>query len=313
MMYVKLSALTSRALRTAILCIVYASGASWLTACSTAPGGLGPDSTPLGSNTEATAHSSPRLYVLDCGSIRFDSVAAFGLTDAETAVRELAVPCYLIDHPNGKLLWDSGLPAALAGNTSPAPLPGGGGTFTYPRSLADQLQDLGLAPADIDKVAFSHMHFDHSGSANLFADSQLLIQQAEFTAAFEEADKFEGIFQPALYNELANARRRILNGDHDVFGDGSVQIIGAPGHTPGHQVLQLMLANTGPLILSGDLYHFRFSREHRRTPGFNYNAEQTLVSMDKVEGLIKSLKATFWIQHDKALYDKLRIAPAYYD
>lgn len=273
----------------------------------------GPGDVPLGINSEAAAHSSPRLYVLDCGSISFDSVAPFGLTDAETTVRELTVPCYLIDHPKGKLLWDAGLPAAMAGNSTPIPMPGGGGTVTYARSLLDQLSDLGLRPEDIDKVAFSHMHFDHTGSANFFTASQLLIQQTEFTAAFEEPEKFEGVFEPALYSEMAQARRRILNGDHDVFGDGSVQIISAPGHTPGHQVLLLRLANSGPLVLSGDLYHFRFSRKNRRTPVFNHNAETTLASMDRVEALVKKEDAEFWIQHDKALYDTLRLTPAYYD
>ena len=78
-------------------------------------------------------------------------------------------------------------------------------------------------------------------------------------------------------------------------------------------MLQLSLTNSGPLILSGDLYHFRFSREHRRTPVFNYNAEATLNSMDKVENLVKSLNAQFWIQHDSDLFDSLRKSPAYYD
>lgn len=268
---------------------------------------------PLGVNSQPDAHSSPRLYVLDCGSITFESVTAFGLTDAETAVRELVVPCYLIDHPDGKLLWDAGLPATMAGTTEPVPMPGGGGFVTYKRSLVDQLGDLGLKPEDIDKVAFSHMHFDHTGSANLFTASQMLIQQTEFTAAFEEAEKFEGVFVPELYTGMAEARRRILNGDHDVFGDGSVQIISAPGHTPGHQVLLLNLASSGPLVLSGDLYHFRFSRENRRTPVFNHSAATTLTSMDRVEALVKKEGAQFWIQHDKALYDTLRRAPAYYD
>ena len=272
-----------------------------------------PDPTPLGTNSQADAHTSPRLYVLDCGSINFSDVAPFGLTNEETEVRKLVVPCYLIDHPEGTLLWDTGLPANFAGNSEPVELPGGGGMVTYKKSLKDQLNELGYATTDIDKIAFSHMHFDHTGSANLFTNSQLLIQQSEFTAAFEEAEKFEGVFLPELYKDMANARRRILNGDHDVFGDGSVQIISAPGHTPGHQVLQLSLANNGPLILSGDLYHFRFSREHRRTPVFNYNAEATLNSMDKVENLVKSLNAQFWIQHDSDLFDSLRKSPAYYD
>ena len=279
----------------------------------TATTGAANSTNPLGSNAEPAAHTSPRLYVLDCGAIQFPEVSAFGLTNEETSVRELVVPCYLIHHPNGTLLWDAGLPASLAGNSNPVPMPGGGGMVTYDRSLEAQLKDLGFTTQEIDKVAFSHMHFDHTGSANLFTNSQLLIQQTEFTAAFEEAGKFKDVFVPELYSALANARRRILNGDHDVFGDGSVQIISAPGHTPGHQVLQLKLNNSGPLILSGDLYHFRFSRENRRTPVFNFNAEQTLQSMDKVEALAKELGAEFWIQHDAALYKTLRRAPAYYD
>ena len=269
--------------------------------------------TPLGSNSQSDAHTGPRLYVLNCGSFLIDDVAAFGLSNEETSVRELIVPCYLIDHPEGKLLWDAGLPAALAGNPEPIAVPGLAGKVIYARSLKDQLADLGLEPGDVDKVAFSHMHFDHTGSANLFSGSQLLIQQTEFDAAFENAADFEGVFVPDLYSELANARRRVLNGDHDVFGDGSVQIISAPGHTPGHQVLYLELANTGPLILSGDLYHFRFSRENRRTPVFNYNAASTLKAMDKVEALVESANAQFWIQHDKVLFDSLRHSPAYYD
>jgi len=283
-----------------------------LSACSSTSG-VTAGTTPLGSNAAPAAHTSPRLYVLDCGSIQFTDIAAFGLTNEETPVRKLVVPCYLIHHPEGTLLWDAGLPASLAGNSNPVPMPGGGGTVIYERSLEAQLKDLGFATQDIDKIAFSHMHFDHTGSANLFTNSQMLIQQAEFTAAFKEAEKFEGVFVPELYSEMADARRRILNGDLDVFGDGSVQIISAPGHTPGHQVLQLMLSNSGPLILSGDLYHFRFSRENRRTPVFNYNAEQTLQSMDKVEALVKQLGAEFWIQHDTALYKTLRQSPAYYD
>ncbi|MEM8769805.1 MAG: N-acyl homoserine lactonase family protein, partial [Pseudomonadota bacterium] len=107
--------------------------------------------------------------------------------------------------------------------------------------------------------------------------------------------------------------REVLNGDHDVFGDGSVILVSAPGHTPGHQVLFLRLKNLGNLVLSGDLYHFRKSRELRRAPTFNYNAEQTFAAMDKVEALIEAEGATLWIEHDKALADTLVKAPDFYD
>ena len=180
----------------------------------------------------------------------------------------------------------------------------------YERSLSDQLQSMDVEISDIDLVAFSHMHWDHVGAANLFSESTLLIQQTEYQAAFVDQDN--PVFQPDLYMGLADNNMQILEGDHDVFDDGTVQIISAPGHTPGHQVLLLKLTETGPLVLSGDLYHFRRSRELRRVPEFNTNAEDTLSSMDKVEALIEQENATLWIEHDKALADTLRKAPESY-
>ena len=256
-----------------------------------------------------SAQAGVKLYVFDCGNLKFDDVSAFGLTNEETGVRELFVPCYLIEHENGRLLWDAGLPTAIAG-LGPVEMESGA-LMELARSLSDQLAEMDLSPADIEQVAFSHMHFDHVGSANLFSGSTLLIQKTEFEAAF--GGELISVFDPTLYADLADSKRKLLNGDHDVFGDGSVTIISAPGHTVGHQVLLLRLANFGPLILSGDLYHFEASRLLRRTPDFNFDKNQTLQSMDKVEALIEDTGATFWIEHNKALADTLTLAPAYYD
>ena len=108
---------------------------------------------------------------------------------------------------------------------------------------------------------------------------------------------------------------KVIGGERDteVFGDGTVVLVSAPGHTPGHQVLLLRLANTGPLLLSGDLYHFAESRALRRAPTFNHDAEQTFASMDKVEALIAAEGATLWIEHEMALAETLDLAPAFYD
>ncbi len=257
----------------------------------------------------ANASANMKLYVFDCGSITFEDVSMFSVTNAETPVRKLFVPCYLIEHPEGRMLWDGGLPLEMVGQGDVIPQPGV--VMRYDRSLIDQLADLDLMPADVDIVAFSHMHYDHVGAANEFEDSKLLIQADEFEAAFVTKDN--PVFRPELYLELADSERQILNGDHDVFGDGSVVIVSAPGHTPGHQVLLLKLEDLGPLVLSGDLYHFRLSRQLRRTPAFNSDATDTLASMDKVEALVKAEGATFWIEHDQALADTLELAPAYYE
>ncbi len=257
----------------------------------------------------ASAQAGVKLYVFDCGNLKFDDVSAFGLTNEETSVRELFVPCYLIEHENGRLLWDAGLPTAIAGQ-GPVVMESGA-IMELGRSLPEQLTELDLTAADIEQVAFSHMHFDHVGAANLFSHSTLLIQKTEFEAAF--GDELISVFDPTLYSELADSKHKLLEGDHDVFGDGSVTIVSAPGHTVGHQVLLLRLANFGPLLLSGDLYHFEASRRLRRTPDFNFDKTQTLQAMDKVEALVEKTGATFWIEHSKALADTLKLAPAYYD
>ena len=255
------------------------------------------------------ATTGVQLYVFDCGSLRAEDISMFSLSNEETPVRELFAPCYLIKHPDGLLLWDAGLPTDFAGKGEFELEPG---VFVrYDTPLADQLAAMDIEVSDIDMVAFSHMHWDHVGSANLFTESTLLIQRAEHQSAFVAKDN--ELFQPELYMELADSNMQMLDGDLDVFDDGSVQIISASGHTAGHQVLLLRLENSGTLLLSGDLYHFRKSRELRRVPVFNSNAEDTLKAMDKVEALIEQENATLWIEHDKALADTLRKAPAFYD
>lgn len=252
-----------------------------------------------------------RLYVFDCGTLSTEDVSAFGITNDQTSVRTLFVPCYLIEHPEGRLLFDLGLPEAVAG-AGLVPY-GEGAVMRYNKSLVDQLAGMQLTPADVDWLSYSHSHFDHVGSANRFGDATLLIQKAEFDAAFNHAEDFEGVFLPELYEGLRNSDKQLLDGAHDVFGDGRVRLIPAPGHTPGHQVLWIDLANTGPLVLSGDLYHFEVSRTLRAVPVFNFDKAQSLTSMTKIEALLKDTGAALWIEHNQALADSLRKAPGYYD
>lgn len=254
----------------------------------------------------SSARADLKLYVFDCGHLSVTDVSAFGITNEETDVRELFVPCYLIDHPDGKMIWDAGLPLDQVGPRQ------SGASSWYETSIIDQLARIGVSPRDIDYAAYSHFHYDHVGAANAFSSATLLIQETEYLAAFHDADS-NPVFQPALYSELENSTKLLLQGDHDVFGDGSVTIISAPGHTPGHQVLKLELENYGPLVLSGDLYHFEVSRQLRRVPTFNTDAEQTLRSMNRVEVLTQEAGATFWIEHSLELANSLKLSPYYYE
>ncbi|MCX2981072.1 N-acyl homoserine lactonase family protein [Halieaceae bacterium IMCC14734] len=256
------------------------------------------------------ASAGPQLTVFDCGKLNFESITAFGLGDDATEVRELFVPCYLIQHEKGLLLWDFGLPLEIAGAGKIDLQPGS--WMQYDRSLLQQLKKLALTPDDISFIAPSHMHFDHVGAISAFPKATLLIANKEYTAAFENAES-NTFYDLSLYASVADNPRVLLDDDYDVFGDGTVMIIPAPGHTPGHQVLLVRLANTGTVLLSGDLYHFEASVEKHAIPEFNTDPAQTRASMDKIETLLKTETATLWIEHNMALANSLELAPASYD
>lgn len=275
---------------------------SLLTACASETTQVAPQ--------PSTTETRLRLYVLDCGRIRFEDVSAFGLTNNDTPVRELFVPCYLVRHGAGDLLFDLGLPLDAVGQGEVTLE--SGAIMSYERSLLAQLDDLGLQAADIDKLAISHAHFDHVGAANAFTESEVLMQEAEYQAAFLKAAD-NPVFVPELYSAWQSLALTRISGDHDVFGDGTVQLISAPGHTPGHQTLLLKLANYGPLMLSGDLYHFEASRVLGSVPVFNTDRAATLASMRKIETLLEQTGATLWIEHNLFLANSLESPPAYYD
>ncbi|MEZ5570838.1 MAG: N-acyl homoserine lactonase family protein [Halioglobus sp.] len=256
------------------------------------------------------AVAGPKLYVFDCGTVRLSSLEMFNIKPDESSVRELFIPCYVIKHEKGVLFWDGGLPKTIADAAAPVSDAASGSTMNYQRWIVDQLAEIGLSPADLDYVSYSHLHFDHAGAANQLVANTVILQQAEWDAAFEPGHAF---VDPTLIEGLKTAKLKLIEGDYDVFGDGSVRMIYSPGHTPGHQSLLVSLDNTGLVMLSGDLYHTRANRKLRRVPTFNDNAEQTLASMDKVEKLLADTGATLWIEHDKELADTLKKAPAFYD
>ena len=179
------------------------------------------------------------------------------------------------------------------------------------RTLRAQFDELNIDPSTIELVAFSHLHSDHTGNGTMFSNAQWLIQETEFEAGFA-ADAREHFFDPDTYAVL-KSRAVKLNGAHDVFGDGSVVILSAPGHTPGHQVLFLNLPNYGPLILSGDLWHTEKNYSGSVVPSFNFDREQTLKSMKRIEAILSEKRATLWIEHDKDQYPDVPLAPGFVD
>jgi len=252
---------------------------------------------------EQNAGNPLSLYTFDCGSIEVSDLDAFSSTgDYAGQSGSLTNTCYLIRHPQGDLLWDLGLPDALVGV---GPQTEGIFTTTLERTLIEQLAYIGLTAQDIEFVSISHSHFDHSGQAALFSESQWLVNKNEFDYMFStDANKA----QNAAFAEL---RKSTHSGNLDVFGDGSVMILELPGHTPGHSALQVNLTDSGPVLLTGDLYHRTESRELIRVPRFNSDEPQTRESMDLFEMLATESGARVIIQHEPADVATLPKPPAF--
>jgi len=253
-----------------------------------------------------------RLHVLDCGSIGPIDPAQFGLKADEIGGDvSLVTPCYVVVHPEGTLLWDTG-------QVLDANIPDDGtqvveqGILKATRRLSSQLAELGYSPADIDYLAMSHHHIDHSANANAFASSKWIVQRAEYEAMF--ADEQMATPLATSYRGLKNATRVVVeNADHDVFGDGSVIVKAAPGHTPGHQILFLKLRNFGSVLLMGDLYHLPEQKMLDRVSSFEFDAALTRATRRRVDAFIAQTGASAWIQHDPETYAQLKKFPAYYD
>jgi N-acyl homoserine lactone hydrolase len=259
-------------------------------------------------------HAAPpktvRLYVFDCGVIKGLDPALFRLKKEDLATTDLAVPCYLVAHPRGTLMWDVGAIPDSAFKADGAPVTQS--YFTATKTLKGQLAQIGYSPADITYLALSHYHSDHIANCNEFASSTWLVRPVERDAMF--AEKPPPIVNPALYTALRTSKTILLTtDDYDVFGDGTVIIKSAPGHTPGHQVLILKLANSGTIVVAGDLYHFQQERGTDTVPTFEYNKEQSLASRAMIEDYVKKNNAQLWIEHDFMANAKLKKSPQYYD
>jgi N-acyl homoserine lactone hydrolase len=252
---------------------------------------------------QAVPDDTIRLYVLDCGRAEFDDGAPVSDTgEFEGKPIKLADPCFLIRHPRGWLLWDAGL----------APdAPGGPGFRVFVDTpIIPQLAKLGLTPDDITFLAFSHMHFDHVGNANLFSHATWIVNTDEL--AWGETEPAHVSMNARLFSAYHHAHSISIAGDHDVFGDGRVRIYHTPGHTPGSAVLWIDLRERGPVLLSGDLYLFRESRRFGYVPTVNADRADTLASIARVEQLVKRTHARVIIQHDPRDYAELPKLPDFW-
>ena len=257
-----------------------------------------------------------RLFRLDCGHSLANDESVW--TPGENVGRsiEFSSTCWLIKHGSDRFLWDTGVPETALND------PKGWSTlpklivYHLDKTLTDQLAEIGLKPKDISRVAISHTHGDHIGNMGLFSNSTVLMQRAEYSWIHSADGPNDNVNQlMALARKLLGTPKdlQLLDGDTDVFGDGSVTLIATPGHTPGSQSLLVHLKNSGFIILSGDVAHTEENFEKDTVPSLNTNKTESIASMEKIKQMIATYQATLFINHDKKQTDKLKLLPAFYD
>lgn len=250
-----------------------------------------PAAAPAGSGIE-------RMYVLYCGDIALDNAGEF--TPGASGPGALSVSCYLIKHRQGWLLFDTGLPDAIA--AMPNGLKSVVGNWTVRKTLVSQLAELGLKASDINYLVLSHSHPDHVGNLEAFNQATLVVQKAEYDWPLPDG---KPRFNPA--QKVIKAE-----GDHDIFGDGSVVLISTPGHSPGHQCLLVRLPQTGAIMLTGDAVHSRANWDNHRAPQRNSDVAQSLASLDRMAVVLKENNAQLWIGHETTEVPLRKYAPAFY-
>jgi glyoxylase-like metal-dependent hydrolase (beta-lactamase superfamily II) len=246
------------------------------------------------------------LWRLDCGAFTINQYGAFFSDTFQypPGPKEIVGSCYLIRHGERYLLWDTGLNDALVGR----PLSNAAQTLRLARSVVDQLRQIGVRPEQIEFVGISHWHFDHVGQARHFPQARLLVGRGDLDL-LRATPPASADSATALAHWLTGGGQVTeTQGDHDVFGDGRVVMLRTPGHTPGHNALLVRLAS-GPVLLTGDLYHFTEQVRNRGVPPFNHDRADTLASMDRFDRIARNLRARVIIQHEPADIAKLPAFP----
>jgi N-acyl homoserine lactone hydrolase len=252
----------------------------------------------------AWAGEVDRLYVIDCGSAHAADQSRWSPGVNGAVPIDFSDNCYLIHHKReGYLLWDTGITDRLTALPEGQNVPALGQTWHRSGTLLAALAALGVKPADVRYLAISHFHPDHTGNVDEFPDSTVIIQKAEWGYAMSLPQK----------PFSAEHKKQLVEGDKDLFGDGSLTLLSTPGHTPGHQSLLVHLEKTGYVVLSGDVAHYQSNWDSRRVPDFNYDKAQSSASMEKIARVLEERHAQLWINHDKPSSDTRRHAPEFYE
>jgi glyoxylase-like metal-dependent hydrolase (beta-lactamase superfamily II) len=252
-----------------------------------------------------------RLYSLDTGLIESADFALWSPNAESGERRAMSVRSYLIVHPRGTVLWDTGIDDAIAEHPDGRRI-ADSIVFRVPRTLRGQLAEIGVAPGDVDYLVLSHLHVDHVGNVGLFPTATVLLQRAELEAGYgPDPERFT--LDPRAYAALDRDRIETVDGDHDLFGDGTAVLTALPGHTPGHQGILVRLSESGPVLLAGDIAYTARDYAETAVREANVDLEQSRRSIKTAQRIERQLGAAVWLHHDLDAQRAVRTAPDFYE
>ena len=245
------------------------------------------------------------LYALQNGFMGFERSGLFyGELSGERV--QIPVTCYLIRSSDTTILFDTGFsPRAIPGLLRTDPL----ACFTDEDLLVHRLDSLGLEPASVDLVVLSHLHYDHAGGAALFQDSELIVQQDEYSYAHYPASCFASFYYRKNF-DLPDYRWRLLDGDAELVP--GITALRSDGHTPGHQSLLVELPQTGPVILAGDCCYWQQSIDRETPPGVVWDPTRAMHSIKRLKTIARLMGGRIFPSHDPAFWAKTVKSPDAY-
>lgn len=249
---------------------------------------------------------SVKLYAMTCGHI----IGKLGyLMEGGEGEARLPIPAYLIEHPKGTALFDTGMhpdcqrdPYGRVGERIRDLF-----RFDYApgEEISARLQAIGRDPGKIDLVVNSHLHFDHVGGNALIPNATMVVQRREWAAGMDPELAMKRGFNPRDFD--LGHKINLVEGEHDLFGDGSVVLLPTHGHTPGHQSLRVRLPS-GDVVLAADACYFCQTLRERRLPKNVHDRAEMLASLEKLAQL-EAGGARIFFGHDDAFWRGVPQAP----
>ncbi|MGE3772477.1 MAG: N-acyl homoserine lactonase family protein [Gammaproteobacteria bacterium] len=247
-----------------------------------------------------------KLYAMTCGYL---TMPVELLIEGGTGTLEVPIPAYLIEHRKGVALFDSGMSLLVQKDKQRAlgPLePYFQVNFEPGEEIAARLADIGRDGEHVDYLINSHLHFDHAGGNALIPNARVVVQKKEWEAGHVPELIEANYYDPRDYDHGHDVL--VVDGEHDVFGDGSVRCLPTPGHTPGHQSLQLQ-TESGEVVLCGDACYLRRTLDEMRLPRIVSDRDAMMQSLQKLKELQRR-GARIMYGHDPEFWRTVPQAPA---